>query len=105
MQVELNSNYVTNPDGTMTASEAAAIEARLNHVLFSQVPLEPLIRLGITVGEARRNEWRGIPNEPADDLWIYCRGVKAVVDRDHNVATSLCINIVWELNQPQFLPF
>jgi len=105
IQAELNSDFVTNPDGTIADSEAAAIEARLNRVLFSQAPLEPLVRIGVTVGEARHNGWRGIPDEPADDLWVYCRGVKAVVDRDHNVATSLCINIVWELNQPQFLPF
>jgi hypothetical protein len=55
LKAELNTNLLTKLDGTLTDSEAFAIESRLNHAIFSHAnPVAPLIRLGITVGEARR---------------------------------------------------
>lgn len=106
IQAELNVSMLTKPDGTLADSQASAIESRLNYAILSnRSPAAPFIRLGITVGEARRYGWCGIPDEPDANLWIWCRGVKAVVDRSSNVVKTGCIMINWELDQPQFMPF
>lgn len=106
MQAEINGNMLAKPDGTLADSQASAIESRLNYAILSnRSPAAPFIRLGITVGEARQAEWRGIPDEVEANLWVWCRSVKAVVDRNNNVVKTGCIMINWELDQPQFMPF